>query len=227
MAAAVLPPGITVGGVDVDERDLVGAWKQRRRAGQAGEEGTGHPVELAVVPVGERAQERAQGRGRAHAAEEPVHRAVPQPVHIVNAVRAHTRSRYQCHRLRARVGAAAVVGPVDAQSLRDHPRQAGPLGQADQPSIRDQVRLVEGSADRHDGMGRIAARGCSLALWTWNRRKSHHPGQRASAPSCPGPGPAIDRWIRAQAPHPAITHDARRGGNGPCATVRDARSDEP
>ncbi len=24
------------------------------------------------------------------------------------------------------------------------------------------------------------------------------PGQRASAPSCPGPGPAIDRWIRAQ-----------------------------
>ncbi|MEV7775963.1 hypothetical protein [Kitasatospora sp. NPDC086791] len=65
--------------------------------------------------------------------------------------------RHQRHRLRRRVGSAAVAGPVDPQPVGDQARQTEPLGQADQRDqarVRDQIRLVE-----HGGDGRYGVRG--------------------------------------------------------------------
>jgi hypothetical protein len=52
-----------VGGVDVDEHDLLGPGQQRGVPGKAGQELPVHTVQLAVVAVGEGAQEGAQGGG--------------------------------------------------------------------------------------------------------------------------------------------------------------------
>ncbi|MFJ9950184.1 hypothetical protein [Kitasatospora sp. NPDC091207] len=73
-----------VGGVDVDERDLVRARQQWRRPGQSGKEVPVHRVELPVVAVREGAQGGTQRRRCALPAEQQAQRAVPQPVGVVD-----------------------------------------------------------------------------------------------------------------------------------------------
>jgi len=56
---------------------LVGAGQQRRVPGQVDQQPGGDRIELADVTEGERAQERAQRRGRPHPGDQAVHPAVP------------------------------------------------------------------------------------------------------------------------------------------------------
>ncbi len=149
-----------VGGVDVHEGHPVDSGQQWGGPGQAGEEVPVHRVELAVVPVRERAQEGAEGGRRSHPAEQSARRAVPEPVGVVDRVGPGAHRRDQRHHLRARMGTGAVVGAFDAQPVAGQSGQAGALGQADQrdqPRVRDQIRLVE-----HDGDGRDSVRGLHL-----------------------------------------------------------------
>ncbi|WUN29565.1 hypothetical protein OG823_00270 [Kitasatospora sp. NBC_00315] len=104
----------SVGGVDVHERHPVDVGLQGGGPGQAGEEVPVHRMELAVVPVGERAQEGAQGGRCSYPAEQSAYRAVPEPVGVVDRVGPGAHRRDQRHHLRARIGAGTVVGAFDA-----------------------------------------------------------------------------------------------------------------
>jgi len=97
---------------------------------QLGRERPVRPVELADVSVGERPRDRAHGGGCACSAERDVHAAVPHSVDILDAVRARDHGRDQCHHLRGRVGAAAVVRVEDADRLTGQFGQAASLGQS-------------------------------------------------------------------------------------------------
>ena len=82
-----------------------------------------------------------RGRG-ADPAEQRLHRAVPQQVHVVDAVRARRHPRDQARDLRDGAGAAGPAGPHARQQFR----QPGALGegrQRGQAGVREQVRVIE------------------------------------------------------------------------------------
>jgi site-specific DNA recombinase len=93
--------------------------------------------------IGERAQQLAQRRGCPHPSEQPVHPAVPQQRHVINAIRAGDHARDQRRHLQDRV---AAPGFGDPQMRRDQLLQTGPLSQVpdrSQPRARHQVRVIE------------------------------------------------------------------------------------
>ena len=73
------------------------------------------PVQLADVPPGEGAQERAQRGRRADPAEQRLHRAMPQQVHVIDRIRARGHARGQAGDLQARVR-ALVSARVDVRT---------------------------------------------------------------------------------------------------------------
>ena len=103
------------GVIDVDERHAFGVLRTGQQArgarGQPSEKPGPHSVELLNMAMSERAQERAQRRGRPHPAEQPSHRAVAQHVEAIDAVRAGEHPTDHRSRLRGR------VGRVDAQPI--------------------------------------------------------------------------------------------------------------
>jgi hypothetical protein len=110
------------------------------------QEPAGHGVQLLHMPVGEGAQERPQrGRGP-HSGEQAAHRAVPQPVHVVDAVGARGHAAHQRHQFRRWEGAGAVLRGGQPDVLAGQLGQTAPLGQPHhrlQSAVRDQVRVVE------------------------------------------------------------------------------------
>jgi hypothetical protein len=125
---------------------LVRAGQQRGVAGQCGQEPAGHGVQLPDVAVGEGAQERSErGRGP-YSGEQAAHRAVPQPVHVLDAVGARGHAAHQRHQLRGGEGAGAVLRARQVDELVGQSRQAAPFGQPHhrfQSAVRDQVRIIE------------------------------------------------------------------------------------
>ena len=84
---------------------------------------------------GERAQERAQRRGRVRALEDPAHPAVPQQRHVIDAVRAGDHPGDQeatfspalaplsVGTLRVLIGQTRAAPPVGQREHRDQPRR--------------------------------------------------------------------------------------------------------
>jgi hypothetical protein len=81
--------------VDVDERQHFPAGQQRRLPRQARQEPPARLLQLGDVPPGVRAQMRAERGRRPDPAEQRAHRAVPQHVHVIDAVRARGHARDQ------------------------------------------------------------------------------------------------------------------------------------
>ena len=97
----------------------------------------------ADVAPGIRAQVRTQRRRGADPAEQGVHRAVPQHVHVIDAVRARGHPGDQARDLQVRVD-AALAGRRDV--LRDQLAEPGALRQGhhrDQPGVRHEIRVIE------------------------------------------------------------------------------------
>ena len=146
---------LPVGGIHIQERQRIRAGQQPRHPGQLGQHLPVHRMQLADMPVSERAEERAQGRRRSHLVEYEVGSRVPQPIGVGNTVRPSDHPGQQRHHLRGRVGPAAVRRSGDLHPVRDQIRQADPLCQRDhrhQPGINDQVRVVERDVDLRDGV---------------------------------------------------------------------------
>ena len=129
--------------VDVDERESVRAGQQRRLPGQLRQELPARLLQLGDVSPGIGAQVRAErGRG-ADPAEQGPHRAVPQHVHVIDAVRAGGHPGDQARDLQVRVHPAVPARP---DVLRDQVRQAGPLRQRHhrhQAGVRHEIRVIE------------------------------------------------------------------------------------
>ena len=111
--------------------------------GQLRQQLAGHGVQLPHVAPGERAQERPQ-RGRCpDPAEQVRHRAVPQHVHVIDAVRPGGHPRDQAGHLQVRVH----PGPAgDRDVLADQVRQAAALRQGhdrDQAGPRHEIRVIK------------------------------------------------------------------------------------
>jgi hypothetical protein len=129
--------------IDIDIRQPVGADHKRRPAGQTDQQPGRDRVELADVPEGEPAQERAQRRRRPDTAEQSVRRAVPQHRHVIDAIRAADHPRDQRGDLRCRVRA-------DRAMLADQAMQPGALGQRQhrrKTAVRHEVPVVEHRRD--------------------------------------------------------------------------------
>ena len=109
--------------VDIDERQHIRAGQQRRLPRPAPPGTPGPPSPAGDVAPGIRAQVRAQrGRG-ADPAEQDVHRAVPQQVHVIDAVGARGHARDQARDFQVRVDPALAAR---RDVLRDQARRARP-----------------------------------------------------------------------------------------------------
>ena len=97
--------------VDIDEREGFRAGQQRRLPGQLREELPARFLQLADVPPGIGAQVRTERRRGADPAEQPVHRAVPQHVHVIDRIRARGHPSDQARDLQMRVDAALAARP--------------------------------------------------------------------------------------------------------------------
>jgi hypothetical protein len=130
-------------GVDVNERHGVLPGQQRGTAGQICQQHPAHLLQLEHVPPGEGPQKRAQrGRGP-DPAEQRRHRAVPQQVHVIDAVRARDHPSSQAGELQAGVHPAPVADP---DMLVHQGSQARPLRQGhhrDQPRLRHEIRVIK------------------------------------------------------------------------------------
>jgi hypothetical protein len=128
-----------------------------------------HGVQLECVTVGECAQERAErGRGT-DPAEQGRHGTVAQHVQVVDAVRARGHAGHEARHLGVRRGTRTVLRPAQLHLLGRQTGEPPPLGQPHhwhQTGMRDQIRVIEPTPPQ--GHGKIASRGCSLALWMWN-----------------------------------------------------------
>ena len=138
--------------VNINEREGFRAGQQRRLPGQLREELPARLLQLGDVPPGITAQVRTQCRRGADTAEQGVHRAVPQHVHVIDAVRARGHPGDQARDFQVRVEAALAAR---RDMLRDQVRQAGALRQGhhrDQPGVRHEVRVIEGRVRLREAM---------------------------------------------------------------------------
>ena len=129
--------------IDVEERDHVPGRQQRTTLRQALQQRRGDRIELTHMAEGKTAKESAQRRRRPHPAEQPAHRAVPQQVHIVDAVRPGDHPGDQRRHLQMRVHPTRLA---QRQRLPGQPGQPARLGQLDhrhQPGTRHQSRVIE------------------------------------------------------------------------------------
>ncbi|WP_374120009.1 hypothetical protein [Streptomyces sp. LS1784] len=100
-------------------------------------------------------------------AEQSAHRAVPEPVGVVDRVGPGAHRRDQRHHVRGRIGSGTAAVVFNAQPLTDQGGQPDVLGQADhrdQPGIRDQIRLVERDGDGRDGVRGLHLRDALLIV---------------------------------------------------------------
>ena len=82
-------------------------------------------------------------------------RGMPQPVDVLDRVRARGHPRDQGHHLDVRVGTRSVVRVHDRQVLQHEVRQPDLLrqrDQRDQPGISDQIRVIERGIDHARGI---------------------------------------------------------------------------
>jgi hypothetical protein len=115
-------------------------------------------VELADVSPGEGAEERAEGGRGADPAEDGLHRAVAQQVHVLDAVRPDGHARDQAHRLHHSVGAARAGGRRAGQQARQ-PGAVGEREERGQAGVHQQVRIIEHGARPPRGMQQLHLRG--------------------------------------------------------------------
>ena len=130
-------------GVDIDERQRARAGQQRRLPRQLRQELPARLLQLADISPGIRAQVRAERGRRPDSAEQRAHRAVPQQVHVIDAVGACRHPGDQARHLQVRVDAAF---PARADELRDQLAETGALRQGhhrDQPGVRHEIRVIE------------------------------------------------------------------------------------
>jgi hypothetical protein len=102
---------------------------------------------------------RAKRGRRADAAEQGIHRAVPQHVHVLDRVRADRHARDRARHLQVRVDAALAAR---ADVLRDQFLQPGALSQGhhrDQPGVRHEMRVIERRAGLRQGMQKLHLQG--------------------------------------------------------------------
>jgi len=96
---------------------------------------------------GERAQERPQRRGGAHPGEQPVHAAVAQHRHVIDAVRTRDHPRDQAGDLHRSV---APTRPSDPHVPGDQLLKPGPLREAQdrcQARARHEIGVIETCRD--------------------------------------------------------------------------------
>jgi len=138
--------------VDAGERQGVRAGQQRRLPGQFRQELPACLLQLGDVAPGITAQVRAQRGQGADPAEQDAHRAVPQHVHVIDAVRARGHPGDQAPDLQVRIDAAPAAR---RDVLRNEVRQAGALRQGhhrDQSGVRHEIRVVERCAGPREAM---------------------------------------------------------------------------
>ena len=144
LVAVDLPDGV----VQIQERDPVGirpATDQARRPlGEPGQQPGVDRIQLLDMPVGERPQEAAIGRWCPDAVEQLVHATMPQPVQVVDAVRAGQHPCHDTDRLRHRV--RRLHRQLLTQQLVQTSRFRQPECR-DQAGIPDQVRIIEHRLD--------------------------------------------------------------------------------
>jgi len=158
--------------VDIDVGELVRTGQQRAAVGQFAEHAGGDAIELADMTESERPQERPHRRGAPNPAEQPVHPAVPQQVHVIDAVRASDHPRDQTRDLQVRVRAT----PGGQRQLGcDQLGQAATLRQRDHR--RPAQRTTPGSDRRTPptprwGCEKVAFRGCSFCAGSCDSRQA-------------------------------------------------------
>ena len=154
-------------------------------------------LQLAHVAPGIGAQVRAQrGRG-ADAAEQRAHRAVPQQVHVIDAVRPGGHPGDQARHLQVRVDPAFAARP---DVLRDQVRQPGAL--APGPSPGPARRATRDSGHRtmrasSPGYATIALDEVSSRTGDGSVRYSHCPRSEGTFHVDTPETPLFDRWIEA------------------------------
>jgi hypothetical protein len=184
--------------VDVDERQHFPAGQQRRLPRQARQEPPARLLQLGDVPPGVRAQMRAERGRRPDPAEQRAHRAVPQHVHVIDAVRARGHARDQGRHLQVRVDAALLAG---TDVLRDQARQPGAPGERhhrDQPGVRHEIRVIELSADPRQRMQQLHLQGVLSNRELEASTTPILPAQRAPFTLTRPKAPLFERWIEAK-----------------------------
>ncbi len=200
--------------IDIDVGDLVGTGQQRCPTGELGQHGGRDTVELADMTESERAQERAHRRGGPDPAEQPVHPAVPQQVHVINAVRPSDHPRDQPRDLQVRVRAT----PGGQRQLGcDQLGQAATLRQRDhrrQPSARHQVRIVEHRRHLAGTVRKLHSADAPSVLVPVTLDKPHSPCTAGHPRSTTCQTALLRRWIQAQTPA-----GIRRCSGGGCRSL--------
>ena len=154
----------------------------------------------ADVAPGIAAQVRAQRGRRPDAAEQRAHRAVPQQVHVIDAVRARRHPGDQARDLQVRVDAAF---PARADVLRDQVAEPGALRQGhhrDQPGVRHEIRVVERCVRLRQAMQQSHLQGVLSNRVLEASDTPILPGQRAPFTLTRPKTPLFHRWIEAKRP---------------------------
>jgi hypothetical protein len=151
-------------GVDIDKGQRLLAGQQRRAPGQLRQQQPVHLAQLQHVPPGERAQERPQRGRRPDPAEQRRHRAVPQQVQVIDAVRTADHPGHDAGHFHLGVHPAPAA---DADMPGHQVTQAGPLGQShhrDHARLRHQIRVIKRRVDLRQIMQQSHLRGV-LSAW--------------------------------------------------------------
>ena len=147
------------------------AGQQRRLPGQLRQELPACLLQLGDVSPGVRAKVGAErGRG-ADTAEQGIHRAVPQQVHVIDAVRAGRHARDQAGNLQVRVHPHSPAGRTCSATRL---RQPGALRQGHhrhQARVRHQIRVVERCVRPRQDYATIALTRCPLEPGNWKLRQ--------------------------------------------------------
>ncbi len=120
-----------------------------------------------------------RGRGP-DAAEQRVHRPVPQQAHVIDAVGARGHARDQAADLRRRVHPALAARP---DVLREQFRQAGALGEGHhrhQAAVRHEIRVIEHGTGPREAMRQSHLRGVLSASGDGSVENYHHPSSEGT-----------------------------------------------
>ena len=157
-----------------------------------------HLLQLEHVPPGEGTQERSQrGRGP-DPAEQHRHRAVPQQVHVIDAVRPGDHPGRQARHFQVRVHAALMAHP---DMLAGQVRKASPLRQGhhrDQTRPGHEIRVIKRRVDLRQPMQQSHLRGVLSARDLEVSATPIVPVQRAPFALTRPNEPLFTRWIGAK-----------------------------
>ena len=184
-------------GVDIDERQRARAGQQRRLPGQLRQELPACLLQLGDVAPGIAAQVRAQRGRRPDAAEQRAHRAVPQQVHVIDAVRARRHPGDQARDLQVRVDAAF---PARADVLRDQvasPARCARAITGTSPACDTRFGSSNDALRPREAMQQSHLQGVLSNRVLEASDTPILPGQRAPFTLTRPKTPLIDRWIEA------------------------------